>query len=326
MKYIIMCGGNYDNFKKPKQLLKVNNEVIVERTIRLLKENNIKDISISTNNPAFDYIDVPKLKHENNFVNNAEDEKTNSKHSWLNAFYPTQEEACYLYGDVYYSDNAIKTIIETPTNDILFFCIKDVQDGRETLNSKGREPLAFKVVNQKRFRNAIDDLLKQVDEGKFANAIQPFSWHLYRYLNGLPYILTDWEEMGNIFNKQGHYVVINDYTTDVDNIDDIKYIEKIIKECENMIKCEVIEQFTLGRFEELNNIERKSQSEKGKLFVGDKFECSQELAEYLTGKNDLNKVVVKIIEVKPEVTIKEAKFVDKEEKKTSKKVAKSKKQ
>ena len=24
MKYIIMCGGNYDKFKTPKQLLKVN--------------------------------------------------------------------------------------------------------------------------------------------------------------------------------------------------------------------------------------------------------------------------------------------------------------
>ena len=38
MKYIIMCGGKYDEFEKPKQLLEVNGEVIVERTIRLLKE------------------------------------------------------------------------------------------------------------------------------------------------------------------------------------------------------------------------------------------------------------------------------------------------
>ena len=35
MKYIIMCGGKYRGFETPKQLLKVNDEIIVERTIRL---------------------------------------------------------------------------------------------------------------------------------------------------------------------------------------------------------------------------------------------------------------------------------------------------
>lgn len=40
MKYILMCGGNYkDKFETPKQLLKVNGEILVERTIRLLKES-----------------------------------------------------------------------------------------------------------------------------------------------------------------------------------------------------------------------------------------------------------------------------------------------
>ena len=39
MKYILMCGGNYkDKFEIPKQLLEVNGEKLVERTIRLLKE------------------------------------------------------------------------------------------------------------------------------------------------------------------------------------------------------------------------------------------------------------------------------------------------
>ena len=66
MKYIIMCGGSYPKFTVPKQLLKINGEVIVERTIRLLRENGITDIAISTNNPAFDYLDVELLHDENN--------------------------------------------------------------------------------------------------------------------------------------------------------------------------------------------------------------------------------------------------------------------
>ena len=88
-----------------------------------------------------------------------------------------------------------------------------------------------------------------------------------------------------------------------------------------MIKVEVIEQFTLQRFDELQNIERVGAEQKGKLFVGDKFECTEELAKYLTGENPLGKVVVKVVEVKP---IKEAKIVEEKEKKI-KRGAKSKK-
>lgn len=66
-----------------------------------------------------------------------------------------------------------------------------------------------------------------------------------------------------------------------------------------MIKCEVIKDFTFARFDELTNIKRKSIEINGKLLVGDEFECSKEIADYLTGNNPLNEVVVKIIEVEP---------------------------
>lgn len=67
-----------------------------------------------------------------------------------------------------------------------------------------------------------------------------------------------------------------------------------------MIKCEVVENFDLKAFGELKNIVRKSKDDKGKLYVGDTFECSQQMAEYLTGNNPLRKAVVKIVEVQPE--------------------------
>ena len=71
-----------------------------------------------------------------------------------------------------------------------------------------------------------------------------------------------------------------------------------------MIKVEVInDDFTLERFNELKNIVRKSKEEKGKLFKGDTFECSEELWDYLSGNNPLNKKVVKIIEVEPKKEI-----------------------
>lgn len=79
-----------------------------------------------------------------------------------------------------------------------------------------------------------------------------------------------------------------------------------------MIKAEVIENFTLKNFDELKNIVRKSAGKEGELKVGDTFECSEEMAKYLTGNNKLNKTVVKIIEVEPKKAIIEVDSMAKE--------------
>lgn len=67
MKFCIMCGGYYEQWETPKQLQVVNGERIVERTIRLLKENGCKDIVITSNNEAFDGLGVERLEHENSY-------------------------------------------------------------------------------------------------------------------------------------------------------------------------------------------------------------------------------------------------------------------
>ena len=66
-----------------------------------------------------------------------------------------------------------------------------------------------------------------------------------------------------------------------------------------IIRCEAITQFTLAEFNKIKNITRKSVEKEGMLYVGDSFECSKEMAEYLTGKNDKGNVVVKVIEIIP---------------------------
>lgn len=65
-----------------------------------------------------------------------------------------------------------------------------------------------------------------------------------------------------------------------------------------MIKCEVIEYFTLKKFNELENIVRANENNNtkdGELFVGDTFDCTEEMAKYLTGDNENKIVVVNII-------------------------------
>lgn len=89
-----------------------------------------------------------------------------------------------------------------------------------------------------------------------------------------------------------------------------------------MFKVEVLEEFTLGRFDELKNIQRKAREEKGKLFVGDIFECTEELADYLIKNNSLGRAFVRIIEVIPEKEKQEIKAPIKKEIKSKKTIAK----
>lgn len=72
-----------------------------------------------------------------------------------------------------------------------------------------------------------------------------------------------------------------------------------------MIKCEVIEEFTLEKFNELKNLVRANaeKNQDKKLYLKDTFECDKELANYLTGDNDYKKPFVKVIEVIPEEVI-----------------------
>lgn len=72
----------------------------------------------------------------------------------------------------------------------------------------------------------------------------------------------------------------------------------------NMIKLKANQNFTLERFDELVDIQRKNIDTKGKLYEGDTFKCERELADYLLGKNDKNVCVAELIEVEPKVEIK----------------------
>ena len=67
-----------------------------------------------------------------------------------------------------------------------------------------------------------------------------------------------------------------------------------------MIRVEVIEQFNFKDYDKIKDtIKRKSIDVKGTLFIGDTFECDEDMIKYLTGDNPLNKTVVKVIEVEP---------------------------
>lgn len=83
-----------------------------------------------------------------------------------------------------------------------------------------------------------------------------------------------------------------------------------------MIKVEVIGKFTLEDYKKLKNVKKVTNRKENEFDVKDTFECDEKMVDYLTGNNALNKVVVKVIEVKPEKVT--AKYVVTEPKKNKK--------
>lgn len=206
-KYIIMCGGEYKEFETPKHLSVIKGERLVDRTIRLLRENGVKDIYISSNNPIFDTCDAKRLVNDNN--NWIE----NKKGYWLDAFYPTEDKVRYMFGDVYFTEEAIKTIVNYKTDkDVLF----GTGAAYNIWHYNWGEPFCYIVNHPKKFHDAIKEVKKLYDEGKTKR--HPIVWELYRYLNNLD------------INKQqvleDTYVVIDDGTIDIDNKERIEELNK----------------------------------------------------------------------------------------------------
>lgn len=195
MKYILMCGGNYGSI--PKHLTKINGEELIARTIRLLRAEGVEDIAISTHYPVFEKFGLPIFEHDNSF--NA----LLGSGYWIDAFYPMEEPACYVFGDVFFSPEAIHTIVTTETDSVEFFA--SAPPYAPEYPKPWAEPFAFKVTDQKHFRDSIRQTKFLCDTAQFKR--HPLAWELWQVIKGTPINHIDYT----------NYTVINDYTCDIDD-------------------------------------------------------------------------------------------------------------
>lgn len=209
-----MCGGRYSKWKMPRQMTPVNGEPIVARTIRLLRDAGASDICISTTYKRFKKYGVPILTHDNKFA--VTDDVAGC---WAEAFYPTPEPACYVFGDVVFSPQAIETIVNTGTDDVMFFA--SAPPFSKWYIKEHAEPFAFKVANQRRFRAAIELVKSSINVGIYDRP--PIAWELWQTLNG--------ESVRDI--NFDNYIAINDYTCDIDKPDDVAAIERAVHNADN---------------------------------------------------------------------------------------------
>lgn len=202
MKYIIMCGGHYPHLQSPRQLWTINGETILARTIRLLRAEGINDIYISYNEPIFE----EKALEYN--VGVVKQDETEFKR-WVDGAFPVlTEPICYIMGDVVFSPAAIKTIVETQTDDIEFFA--SAAPFHADYIKTFAEPFAFKVVNYEHMKQAIKETRDLFDQKILLRCI---AWELWQVIKHTP--------LNNILVN---YTAIRDYSCDVDNNLDLQDI------------------------------------------------------------------------------------------------------
>lgn len=190
MKYIIMAAGEgkrWGNYLGiPKHLVEINGETLLGRTTRLLKKHGIDYIITGDDERYRQYGKlIPQTNHD----------------CEIDRFEEVNEPVCYLYGDVYYTEEAIDKIIKTPTNEILFFGSLD-------------EIFAVKVHDIKKFYAHKNSVKKYYLKGRLNRCI---GWEIYRSLNTIPFTqhtITD------------RYIKILDGTNDIDYPEDYEEFKK----------------------------------------------------------------------------------------------------
>lgn len=216
MKYCIMCGGKYSHWEYPKQLTRIKGEPIVVRTTRLLIENGVnkKDITVTVHSDYatefMRYCDNIRVDNRNEYDVRCYDE---FKGFWCDCFALYDEPCTYLCGDVVFSPEAIKTIVETETDDIEFFA--SAPPFADNYPQKWAEPFAFKVVNQEHLQYAKEETKRLYSMGLFKR--KPIAWEFWQVVKGTTLNEIDYN----------NYTAINDYTCDIDEPEDIKFFEGV---------------------------------------------------------------------------------------------------
>ena len=117
MKVIILAAGMGSRLRpltndKPKCMVKLLDETLIERQIKIFHSYDINDITIVTGYKS-EVVDMPGV----NYVNNTNYETTNMNESLFCALEPSNNPVLVTYGDIVFEPKIVQQMLEI-TNDI----------------------------------------------------------------------------------------------------------------------------------------------------------------------------------------------------------------
>ncbi|MBR1763562.1 MAG: hypothetical protein IJ731_09415 [Eubacterium sp.] len=191
MRYIVMAdgkGSRWENYSGvSKHLVEINGETLLARITNLLRKyDKNAEVIITAHKKEYEtegavlYAPLHNEFEIDRFTRELID-----------------DNICFLYGDTYYSEEAIKTIVETEADDLLFF-------------GADKSIVAVKIKDGDLFRKHFERVRKLFVEGKIKQCI---GWQVYLSFQNLDL------EKKQIADK---FILFNDSTCNFNSPDDIQ--------------------------------------------------------------------------------------------------------
>lgn len=191
MKYVIMAdgkGARWNNYQDiPKHFIEIDGETIIGRTVRLLNQYDKEaDVIITSHDPRYELEGARRYEPKHNVLE-------------IDRFTTEliEDDVCFLYGDAYYSEDAIRHIIEDKVEDILFF-------------GNGRSIVAIKIKDASVFSYHVNRVRELFLAGQIEQCI---GWQVYQSFQDLPF---------GEKRIAGKFVSLSDRTQDFNTPEDLK--------------------------------------------------------------------------------------------------------
>lgn len=193
MKYIIMADGKgtrWNNFNNiPKHFVEINGEKIIFRTVRLLNELDPGcEVIVTSHDSRYD---IPGSRRHEPLDNVLEIDRFTKE--------LIEDNICFLYGDTYYSEEALRMIISEPASSLLFF-------------GNSRSIIAVKVASGELFMHHFLNVRKLYLDGVISKCV---GWQVYESFMGLPFLSK---------KIDGNFIVTDDSSRDFNSPED--YVKK----------------------------------------------------------------------------------------------------
>ncbi len=208
-RVVIMAAGSGQRWGNylgvPKQFAPVDGEAIIERTIRLLKERDINQIIITT--PKGGTPEIPLIPGTGQF--RSKNDEVEIDRFW-GARDLVDQPVIFLYGDVYYTEKAIDTILKEEKEKGWHFW------GRQRVSPTKPYGEIFAVKANEFVMDQVSDIRFLFQEKDIRRCI---AWELFARCSGISF---DGMFIADPNEKYTHFTNINDRTDDFDQPEEYK--------------------------------------------------------------------------------------------------------
>lgn len=194
-RFVIMADGKGTRWANymgvPKHLVEIDGEPIIGRTVRLLNEmmDGKCEVIITSHDERYEF--EGSRRHEP-LNNNLEIDRFTQE--------LIADNTCFLYGDTYYTEEALREILDTENEDVLFF-------------GNAKSIVAINVRNSALFEKHVNNVRQLFLDGKIDRCV---GWQVYQSITG--------QDFSKKAEMVGRFVILDSRTNDINTPEEYKVI------------------------------------------------------------------------------------------------------